>query len=80
MDGVRYHHILDPRTGYPSRGCMSATVVGPDAAFVDALATAMCVLGPKRGLEIIATLPRVEALLVGMDGEVHVSDGLKGAL
>jgi thiamine biosynthesis lipoprotein len=77
VDGRRYHHILDPRTGLPSTGCMSATVVGPDAAFCDALATAMCVLGPERGMPIVEGLERVEALLVDMDGEVHVSSGLR---
>ena len=75
-EGKRYHHILDPRTGYPSQGCMSATVVAPDAAFADALATAMCVLGPKEGLAIVESLPRVEAILVGLDGTVHLSKGL----
>lgn len=77
-DGKRYHHILDPRSGYPSTGCMSATVVAPDAAFADALATALCVLGPKAGLPIVEKLRRVECLLVDMDGKVHVSSGLKG--
>ncbi|MFT7486373.1 MAG: thiamine biosynthesis lipoprotein [Candidatus Paceibacteria bacterium] len=78
VDGKRYHHILDPRTGSPSTGCMSATVTAPDAALADALATALCVLSPESGLELVASLRRVEALLVGMDGQVHVSDGLKG--
>lgn len=77
--GRTYHHIIDPRTGYPSQGCMSATVTAPDAAFADSIATAMCVLGPEQGLELIEKLPRVEALLVGMDGEVHSSSGLGGA-
>ena len=76
LGGKRYHHILDPRTGSPSTGCMSATVTGPDAAFCDAIATAMCVLGPKEGLELIEKLPRVEALLVDLNGETHVSSGL----
>ena len=79
-EGQRYHHILDPRTGFPSRGCMSATVVAPEAATADALATALCVLGPERGLELVESLSRVEALLVGLDGEVHASTGLISAL
>ncbi|MDP6956359.1 MAG: FAD:protein FMN transferase [Planctomycetota bacterium] len=76
LDGVRYHHILDPRTGRPATGCMSATVLAPDAALADALATALCVLGPARGLKLIESLPRVEALLVDMDGVVRKSTGL----
>ncbi len=76
LDGRRYHHILDPRTGYPSTGCMSATVVAPDAAVADALATALCVLGPAEGLALVERIPRVEAIAIGMDGEVRVSSGL----
>lgn len=79
-EGRRYHHILDPRTGYPSTGCISATVVAPDAAFADALATALAVLGPEEGLPIVEGLERVEALLVDMDGAVHVSSGLEGGV
>lgn len=77
IEGVRYHHILDPRTGRPSQGCMSATVTAPDAALADALATAMCVLGPVKGLELIERLPRVGALLVDMQGRVHTSSRLR---
>lgn len=77
LDGVRYHHIIDPRTGYPSRGCMSATVVGPAAADCDALATGLCVLGPVDGLALVERLPRIECVLVDMEGNVHVSTGLR---
>ncbi len=78
FEGKRYHHIMDPRTGYPAQGCMSASVVAPNAEYADALATSMCVIGPEKGLELIERLPRVEAVLVGMNGEVHVSSGLRG--
>lgn len=80
LDGKRYHHILDPRTGRPSEGCMSATVVAPDAALADALATSLCVLGPERGLQLVERLPRVEALVVDMAGEVRASKGLQPRL
>lgn len=76
LDGVRYHHILDPRTGRPATGCMSATVIGPEASLCDALATALCVMGPERGLALIETLDSVEALVVGLDGAVVKSSGL----
>ena len=79
-DGKRFHHIIDPRTGYPSEGCLSASVVAPDAEYADALATALCVIGPEKGLKIVEKLPRVEAILVGMDGLVLPSSGLVGAI
>lgn len=78
--GKRYHHILDPRTGYPAEGCMSATVVSPDAAIADALATAVCVLGVEKGFALIESLPRIDALAVDMDGKVHATSGLLKAL
>lgn len=79
IDGVRYHHIVDPRTGRPSTGCMSATVVGPDAAVCDALATALCVLGPDDGLALIERSGAYQALAVGMDGAVRTTAGLASA-
>jgi thiamine biosynthesis lipoprotein len=75
-DGKRYHHILDPRTGFPSTGAISATVVAPDAAVADALATALCVLPPGEGIALIEQLPRVEAIVVSIDGQVHATVGL----
>ena len=59
---------------------MSASVVAPSSEFAESLATAMCVLGPGKGLELIERLDRVEAVLVGMDGKVRASTGLKGAV
>lgn len=78
IDGVRYHHILDPRTGRPATGAMSATVLAPDAAMADALATALVVLGPEKGLELVQGLERVECLIVDLGGQLHVTAGLRG--
>lgn len=79
LDGERYHHIIDPRTGRPARGCMSATVTAPDAALADAVATAVCVLGPEVGLEFIEQLPKIEAIVVDLEGRVQRSSGLAQA-
>ena len=76
LDGERYHHIIDPRTGRPAKGCMSATVTAPDAALADAVATALCVLGPELGLEFVERLPKIEAILVDLEGRVQRSSGL----
>jgi len=75
VDGVRYHHILDPRTGYPSRGLRSATVLHRDATLADALSTAVLVLGRERGLEVARRLG-AEALVVDDRGEVASTPGL----
>ena len=74
-DGVRYHHILDPRTGWPSRGAWSATVVSPDATLADALSTALMVLGPEAGLAALSRFPGTEALIVDSSGKVHATEG-----
>jgi thiamine biosynthesis lipoprotein len=63
-DGVRYHHILDPRTGYPARKLASVTVMAPACGLADALATAAFVLGPEKGLKLLEEFPGVEGLLV----------------
>ena len=76
-DGIRYHHIFDPRTGQPARLCQSVTVVAADAASADALATAAFVLGPQAGLKLLERLPEVEGLLVAADGSIHQTNGLE---
>ena len=77
FDGVRYAHILDPRTGWPVRFLRSVTVVCPDAELADALATSIFVLGPEEGLRLINHLNGVEALLVDGDGKVSYSDQIR---
>ncbi|MFT7679692.1 MAG: thiamine biosynthesis lipoprotein, partial [Planctomycetota bacterium] len=77
-EGTRYHHILDPRTGYPATGGMSVTVIAPEAGFADALATALAVIGPERGIPLVEGLERVECLIVDMQGELHSTSGLAG--
>ena len=79
-DGVRYHHVLDPRTGRPARGVRSATVVCDDPVLADALSTALMVMGVDRALELVGRLDGVEAVLVDGQGAVHESDGLRERL
>lgn len=74
-DGKRYHHILDPRTGYPAMGLRSVTIVANDGLTADALATAVFVLGPDEGLKPIESIPGVEGLLIDSAGRVRLSSG-----
>jgi len=78
--GVRYHHILDPRTGRPARGLRSATVVAADAVLADALSTGIFVMGPEAGLALAERLPGVEAVLVDDGGRVLVTPGIEDEL
>jgi thiamine biosynthesis lipoprotein len=75
-DGVRYHHIIEPSTGEPAAGVMSATVFGPDAVITDALSTSVFVMGVDRGLRLIGTLPDYESIVIDAGGRVFYSDGL----
>ena len=77
FDGKRYAHIIDPRTGYPTTGIKSVTIVCPDAELADALATSVFVLGKKDGLTLVNQLKSVECLIVTDDDEVLTSKKLK---
>jgi thiamine biosynthesis lipoprotein len=77
-DGVRYHHILDPRTGYPARLCRSVTVLARDATTSDALTKGVFILGPQHGLELIKRLDGVEAIVVDDRGKMYLTPGLAG--
>ncbi len=62
--GRRYGHILDPRTGWPAEGILSATVLAPSAALADALSTAFYVMGPDKALQYCEAHPEIATLLV----------------
>lgn len=77
IDGVRYHHILDPMTGYPARGIQSVTVLNGDNAFADGLATAVFVMGKEKGLELIEKLRDTEAMIIDEQGKIYYSSGFE---
>ena len=80
QDGIRYHHILDPKTLQPARLTQSVTVVASKGVMADGLDTGIFVMGPKKGMALIERLPEVEGVIVDADGNVTVSSGLKGRL
>lgn len=77
LDGERYSHILDPRTGWPVKGIRSVTVISPIAEFSDALATALFVMGEAQALNLVNQLNGVECLIITEDNRMMTSDGLK---
>lgn len=83
QDGVRYHHIFDPRTGYPAdSGVMSDSIVVDSSVphggmLSDILTTVVFVLGPEKGLELVRTMPGVECEITAADGSVYMTDGFK---
>ena len=77
---MRYHHILDPRTGQPARLCRSVTIVAASALQADWLSTGVFIMGPDEGMALVERLTGVEAVIVTADNEVKISSGLRGRL
>ena len=80
-EGVRYTHILDPRTGWPirvERSPKSVTLVAGNATDADAYCTAVSVMEPEVGLEFVEAREGLEVVIIGPDDRVLVSRGLRG--
>jgi len=78
IGGKRYHHIIDPRTGYPATACRSVTVWAPDAFVADAVDDAVFILGPEKGLSLVESLEGVGVVIVDKKNHVTVSPRLEG--
>jgi len=74
--GIRYHHIIDPRTGHSASKVRSATILGPTATETDGMSKTAFVLGPEKALEIINRMPQYDAIFVTPEGKVLYSNGL----
>ena len=74
FNGKRYSHIIDPRTGYPASGIISATVFAPKAELADALATSIFVMGTEVGLNRINQLKDIECIIIDVNGNIHTSN------
>ena len=78
--GKRYHHIIDPRTGYPATESRSVTVWAKDALTADAVDDAVFILGPEKGLALVEALEGTGAVIVDKANKVWVSERLKPKL
>jgi FAD:protein FMN transferase len=76
-EGVRYHHILDPKTGKSPHKVRSVTIIGPNATRTDALTKSVFVMGAQEGIAFINTLDDVDAVAVDPNGKVFYSKGLE---
>jgi len=77
FDGVRYAHIINPKTGYPATGVISVSIFAPSAELADALATAVFVMGTDVGIDRVNQLPGIECIIVDDKGGVHTSENIK---
>jgi thiamine biosynthesis lipoprotein len=73
----RYHHIFDPKNGFPTEGCQSVTIATKDCITADGLATAVFVLGPEKGFSLCQRLNGVQCLIVDREGKIILSPNLK---
>ncbi len=77
FDGIRYSHIINPKTGMPATGIKSVTVICGDAEVADALATSVFILGEKEGIDTINKLKGIECFVITDNDELKTSQNLK---
>ena len=77
FNNIRYTHIINPRTGYPATGIISATVFAPKAEIADALATSIFVMGKDVGIDFINQLPKIECIIIDEKGEIFTSKNIE---
>lgn len=75
--GVRYHHIIDPATGYPAQGLLSVSVIAKDPALADAYATALFVMGKEKAIEFLSKRKDLKAILIDPGMKIYASKDLK---
>ena len=75
LNGVRYSHVIDPRSGYPvSNGVVSVSIIADNCTLADGLATAIMVMGAEKGIRLVDRLPNVEAFIVVEDSDGSLAD------
>jgi len=79
-DGVRHHHIINPRTGKSATGVRSVTVIGPDGITTEGLTKSVFVKGPKEGMRLIESIKGVDAIIIDDTGHMLYSPGLRDAV
>ncbi|SHG22855.1 thiamine biosynthesis lipoprotein [Flavobacterium segetis] len=76
FNGIRYSHIIDPRTGYPATGIVSVSVFAKQTEIADAMATGIFVMGVEVGLDLINQIKGIECIIVDDRGKIHSSKGI----
>jgi thiamine biosynthesis lipoprotein len=79
-EGKQYHHIIDPRSGYPATGTASITVIHPDAVTADAAATALFIAGPKQWHQVAQMMKIGYVLLIDSEGTLHMNPAMQQRL
>lgn len=75
-DGQRFHHLLDPKTGFPAGTLMSVSVIAEDSVLADAFSTAVFILGRERGMEVLREMG-MEAIIIDSHGTITATPGIR---
>jgi len=76
LDGRRYHHLLDPKTGYPPELCRSVSVIAGKGVITDGFDNAVFILGPEKGMKLAKEMG-IDAMIIDSSGTIHMTDAIK---
>ncbi|MCB0697870.1 MAG: FAD:protein FMN transferase, partial [Chitinophagaceae bacterium] len=77
IDGKKYSHTIDPKTGYPVSGIKSVTIICPNAEIADAMTTPVIIMGVKAGLHMINQVKGIACIIIDDDNNIYTSDNIK---
>lgn len=77
IDGKKYSHTIDPRTGLPVSGIKSVTIISPNAEICDAMATPVTIMGIEHGLHLINQVKQVECVIIDDNNKIYTSKNIK---
>lgn len=77
LNGKKYSHTIDPRTGLPVKGIKSVTVFSPNAEICDAMATPVTIMGVEHGLHLVNQLSQVECVIIDDNNRLYTSNNIK---
>jgi thiamine biosynthesis lipoprotein len=77
IDGKKYSHTIDPKTGLPVTGIKSVTIICPNAEIADAMATPVMIMGVKVGLDMINQVKDLACIIIDDDDKIHTSKNIQ---
>ena len=80
VNGKKYSHTIDPRTGLPVTGIKSVTIITPNAEISDAMATPVMIMGIKAGINMVNQIKDMEAILIDDHDKIYTSDNIRLSL
>ncbi len=79
IEGKRYHHILNPKTGYPAEECRSVSIIAKDGSVTDPFSTGIFILGAEKGIKLLEEMG-IDGIIVDKNGKIHTTPNLRGKL